>query len=139
MNRNFVFPDFKNSLLNVPHTVFSHFGIPTVKPPLSKTIWGNIEGSKNLVLFLIDGFGFNIFEKIAVENNFFKIFSQNGRVSKITSVFPPTTAAALTTLHSGQAPIEHGFFEWNLYFPAVGEIIESLPYQIIPTFEKYIQ
>ena len=133
MNDNFVFPDYINSLLNIPHTILSHFGIPTVKLPLSKTTTENIEGSRNLVLFLIDGFGFNVYERIAVKNNFFKLFSKNGKVSKITSVFPATTAAALTTLHSGQAPIEHGFFEWNLYFPAIEEIIESLPYQLIPT------
>lgn len=133
MNSDFLLPDFRNSLLNVPYTILSHFGIPTDKPPLSKAMWENMEGTNNLVLFLIDGLGFNIFEKIGVENNFFKVFSKKGAISKITSVFPPTTAAALTTLHTGQAPIEHAFFEWNLYFPVVEEIIESLPYQTIPT------
>lgn len=133
MDSNFILPDYKNSLLNVPHTVLSYFGSQTFKPALSKEIWQNIEGSKNLVLFLIDGLGFNIFEKIACNQYFFKVFSQKGKVSKITSVFPATTAAALTTLHSGLAPIEHGFFEWNLYFPVVGEIIESLPYKIVHT------
>lgn len=133
MDDNFIFPNYDNSLLNVPHTILSHFGIETTKSPLSKETWENIAECKNLVFFMIDGFGFNIYEKMGSKNKFFKTFSENGKINKITSVFPPTTAAVLTTIHSGQAPIEHGFFEWNLYMPTIGEIIESLPYKIVLT------
>lgn len=131
----FVLPDYKNSLLNVPSTILSLFGAQTIHHPLIKNAWQNTEGCKNIVMFLLDGFGFNIYEKFALKNSFFKNFSERGLVSKITSVFPATTAAALTTLHTGLAPIEHGFFEWNLYFPVIEEIIESIPFEVV--FSKY--
>ncbi|MEK9176651.1 MAG: alkaline phosphatase family protein [Patescibacteria group bacterium] len=92
----------------------------------------NVKGCSKLIFFMIDGLGFNIFDKYA-DKDFFKVFKDKGQINKITSVFPPTTASAITTLHTGLAPIEHGYFEWNLYMPSIGEIIESLPYEIVVT------
>ena len=132
MSEDFIYTNPNRSLLNVPPTILSHFGIKTNKNPLPEDFTSNLKDSSKLILFLIDGFGFNIFDKYA-DNNFFKVFKQKGEINEITSVFPATTAAALTTLHTGLAPIEHGFFEWDLYMPSIGEIIESLPYKIVTT------
>lgn len=132
MHDYFIYQNLSKSLLNVPPTILNHFGIKTNKPDLPKNMTSNINGCSKLVLFVIDGFGSNIFDKFA-NKNFFKTFKEKGAVNKITSVFPPTTTAALTTLHTGLAPIEHGFFEWNLYMPSICEIIESLPYEIVDT------
>lgn len=128
----FVYQSLNKSLLNVPPTILNQFDIKTDKPSLPKNMTSNIKGCSKLILFMIDGLGFEDFEKFA-NKTFFKIFKQKGQINKLTSVFPPTTAAVLTTLHTGLAPIEHGFFEWNLYMPSVGEIIESLRYKIIKT------
>ena len=40
-------------------------------------------------------------------------------VEEITSVFPPTTTAATTTLESGLSRAEHAWLGWSLHFPEV--------------------
>src|SRR5207237_9971701 len=54
----------------------------------------------------------------------------------ITSVFPSTTPAALTTLHTSFTPQEHGLPEWTVYLEEVDTIIESLPFKAIGKGER---
>jgi predicted AlkP superfamily pyrophosphatase or phosphodiesterase len=53
----------------------------------------------------------------------------------ITSVFPSSTASALTTLHSGLTPLEHGLFEWTVYFKELDMILYTLPF-LPPSFSE---
>jgi predicted AlkP superfamily pyrophosphatase or phosphodiesterase len=64
-----------------------------------------------VVLFLIDAFGWRFFEKFQ-DSPFLKRVTQVGSVTKITSQFPSTTAAHITTIHTGMPVGEHGIFEW---------------------------
>lgn len=132
MSENFIYQNLSKSLLNIPPTILSHFDIKINRSPLPENMTLNIKGCSKLVLFMIDGMGINVFDKFA-NKNFFKLFREKGKINKITSVFPPTTPAALTTMHTGLAPIEHGFLEWYLYMSSIEEIIESLPYKIVDT------
>lgn len=45
----------------------------------------------------------------------------------ITSVFPATTAAAVTTFVTGAAPAEHGIVGWHLNLPDLGMVSTILP------------
>ncbi len=45
--------------------------------------------------------------------------------AEISSVFPPTTTAAITTLESGLAPAEHSWLGWSLHFPEVGDNVNA--------------
>ena len=45
----------------------------------------------------------------------------------ITSVFPPTTAAAITTFLTGDAPQQHGLTGWHMYFRELGSVLAVLP------------
>ncbi|HET8980583.1 MAG TPA: alkaline phosphatase family protein [Solirubrobacteraceae bacterium] len=44
-------------------------------------------------------------------------------VTPLTTQFPSTTTAHLTTLHFGLPVAQHGLYEWNIFEPALGEII----------------
>ena len=78
-----------------------------------------------VVLFLIDGFGWRFFEKFQDET-FLKTIANRGTVEKLISQFPSTTAAHITTLHTGQPVGEHGVFEWIYYEPTLDSVIAPL-------------
>jgi predicted AlkP superfamily pyrophosphatase or phosphodiesterase len=78
-----------------------------------------------VVLFLIDGFGWRFFEKFQDEA-FLKTIANRGTVEKLTSQFPSTTAAHITTLHTGQPVGEHGVFEWIYCEPTLDTVVAPL-------------
>jgi hypothetical protein len=43
-------------------------------------------------------------------------------------LFPSTTAASVSTLNLGVLPAAHALYEWNIYIPAYGEVIQSLAF-----------
>jgi hypothetical protein len=78
-----------------------------------------------VVLFLIDSFGWRYFEKFQ-DAAFFRQITPAGSVEKLTSQFPSTTAAHLTTIHTGMPVGEHGIFEWYYYEPLLDSLIAPL-------------
>lgn len=79
-----------------------------------------------VVLLYIDAFGWRFFERYSEHFPFLKRFVEQGVVSKITSQFPSTTAAHLTTIHLGQPVGEYGIYEWFYYEPLLGRMISPL-------------
>lgn len=125
----FIYPDYKGkSLLNIPSSILSFFGANPLKDLLPKNYLEKAEGAEVIVLFLIDGLGFNLFQSAKTSLSFFKNLKENGFISNITTVFPSTTAAAINTLYSGLSPLEHGLPEWYVYFPELDAVLESLPF-----------
>ncbi len=88
-----------------------------------------------VVLFLIDGFGWRFFEKFR-EAPFFKQTAGKGSVTKLTSQFPSTTAAHITTIHTGMPVGEHGVFEWYYYEPTLDRVIAPLLYSFAGTPQR---
>ena len=76
---------------------------------------------KNIVLIILDGMGEHILN-YASPNNFFV----NNKKDVITSVFPTTTTAALTTYYSGRPPIETGWIAMSQYFKEYGRAVEMM-------------
>ncbi len=112
-----VLPDFRNSVYNVPHTILNIFGIKDNKAlEHLKDL-----GEDRLFFILVDAFGYNLFERYILD-------SCNCEHLKLTSLFPSTTSAVLTTLYTGLAPKEHGILEWYMYYEELGEIIKTLPF-----------
>ena len=50
------------------------------------------------------------------------------RRAAITSVFPSTTASAITTSYTGRTPLEHGLTGWFTYFGDAGCVAAALPF-----------
>ncbi len=76
----------------------------------------------NRVIFiLVDSLGYNLFTHYLWEMN------KRGSTMKIYSVFPSTTAAAITSIYTGLSPKEHGILEWYMYYEEFGNIIKTLP------------
>jgi predicted AlkP superfamily pyrophosphatase or phosphodiesterase len=78
-----------------------------------------------VVLFLIDGFGWRFYERFQ-DASFIKRIAKHGRIEKLTSQFPSTTAAHLTTIHTGLPVGQSGVHEWYYYEPLTDTIIAPL-------------
>ncbi|MDP6779316.1 MAG: alkaline phosphatase family protein, partial [Candidatus Latescibacteria bacterium] len=75
--------------------------------------------SCKLVILLVDALGY-----LAVEEQMARdprlglsALAEKGIFSPLTSVFPSTTAVALTTLHTGLDPVSHGITGYRMYLP----------------------
>lgn len=127
----FLYPRYESYCFsNIPSAVLYLFGLRK-ESPLS-AILNKADttptNSKKVILFLIDGFGYKQWLKYADKYEFLKRFTERGVVAPITTVFPSTTAATLTTVHSGLTPQEHGLPEWRVYFDELDKIIVTLPF-----------
>ncbi len=78
-----------------------------------------------VVLFLVDGFGWRFFDKFQ-DMPFLKRLTDQGKVEKLTAQFPSTTAAHMTTIHTGLPVGESGVYEWYYYEPQLDSIIAPL-------------
>ena len=78
-----------------------------------------------VVLFFIDAFGWRFFEKFQ-DAPFLKRMAKQGTIEKITSQFPSTTAAHVTTIHTGLHVGESGVYEWFYYEPQLDAVIAPL-------------
>ncbi len=91
---------------------------------------------KKVILFVIDGLGYNHLKQWGFGNPFFDKLIVFGDVYPITSVFPSTTPAALTSIHTGFTPQEHGLPEWFTYFPEFQQIIIPMQFKSLHSPEK---
>lgn len=83
----------------------------------------------NVVLFLIDGYGWKFFEEDKNKFLSLKRFEQKGIVSKLTAQFPSTTVSEITTINTALNVGEHGFYEWNIYDSVADDIIAPFLYK----------
>ncbi len=119
------------SLVNVPNTVIKilNKNSDAPGPILDNAIMKNIETSsiKKVIMILIDGLGYEMFLDSYRNSEFFSRFVEDGMVTPLTSGFPSTTTASITTVNTGLTPQEHALPEWTLYFREIDKIIKPMP------------
>src|SRR3954468_7313611 len=81
---------------------------------------------ERLVLVLLDAFGWRVFARHAHRHPLLRRFLADGTVAKLTSQFPSTTTAHVTTLHTGRPVAEHGLYEWNPSEAGVDALVPPL-------------
>ena len=110
------YPDYENCITNLGCSILKEFGIK-YDSGSSLEICDNLfkKNYKNIVLLLLDGMG-----KCIIDNNLSNDgFFASHMVSTYSSVFPPTTVAATTSIDSGKHPVEHSWLGWDCYFKAI--------------------
>jgi len=123
-----VIPEYGSYCISgIPSSIMKHFGLKPVGVPLPEGALGETRGIENVVLLILDGFGMSAFRRQQREG-FVKSMASKGSVRPITTVFPSTTAAALTTYATGLTPQEHGLHEWFLYIKDLDAVIATLPF-----------
>jgi hypothetical protein len=78
---------------------------------------------EHLVFVLVDGMGARMLELLRED-----AFLRTHAVENLLTVFPATTAAALTSHATGVWPSEHGIYGWWMRFPEIGRSATVLPY-----------
>ncbi len=116
-------PDYQNSIVNLAVSLYKAKGrkVPGY-PPLAELDSLKLPG-RTVVLLIIDGLGDNFLKK---HPDSFLCRHRRGRLS---SVFPPTTATAMTSFFTGVASQQHGITGWYTYFRELGTVATVLPFE----------
>lgn len=91
-------------------------------PSVSAT---QLADARHVVLLVIDGLGRAQLAQHAPDGAIAR-----ARVTDLSSVFPSTTASAVTTFMTGDAPITHGLTGWHIWFKELGVVGAPLPFRI---------
>jgi len=89
-----------------------------------------------VVLLFVDAFGWRFFEQYHQRSPFLRRAVERGLVSKLTSQFPSTTAAHVTTIHTGLPVGESGVYEWYYYEPLLDRMIAPLLFSFAGDTER---
>lgn len=83
-----------------------------------------LAGARNVILVIIDGLGDGYLTRHGARGALAR-----HRRGSISSVFPSTTASAITTSFTGATPLEHGLTGWFTYFGQAGRVAAPLPFR----------
>ncbi|SCK27707.1 Predicted pyrophosphatase or phosphodiesterase, AlkP superfamily [Vogesella sp. LIG4] len=111
-------PDYLLSLANLAARLHGRHGVP----PLQHALLDGLEEIETVILLLIDGMGEAQLAELAPDG-----WLAHQPRTRLHSVFPSTTTAAITTLLTGAAPSEHGLLSWHVWAPQAGCIATPLP------------
>lgn len=118
-------PQYRDgSLLNLISTFHASRGGKPAHAPLAALLAESIEGARNVVFLLVDGLGYNYLADVGRGGAL-----HDHLAGKLTSVFPSTTASAITTSFTGASPAEHGLVGWHGWFPEADVVAAALPFR----------
>jgi len=103
-------PDYSKSIVNLMAMVEAKYGARPLYAPLEFQL-----KRKNTLLILVDGLGYDWLTSYGKGS-----FLARNIKARLTSVFPATTAAALTSIYTGVAPQQHGLTGWYVYLKELG-------------------
>ena len=126
---DFLYPCYEeNCISNIPGTILDLFDVNHKLPKLP-TVNKVDDKVDKVVLFVLDGFGYNQFLRHHKANKFLAKLAKKSEVFPLTSIFPSQTTNALTTLNTGLTPQEHGLFEYYIYLKEVDKIVNTLRFE----------
>ena len=118
--KNIVMPDYNHCILGTISSILKYYGVETehkTSEKLDKIL--DERQYKNVIFLVLDGLGEHILNKISPKG----ILYEN-KIDCVTSVYPSTTTAALTTYYAGKPPYETGWIGWSQYFKEYGRTID---------------
>jgi hypothetical protein len=134
LNSAFVKPAYGSYCFShIPDTIAKVFGLPAAQP-LPADVLPAWDGFDCVILFYMDAFGWRFFEQFAERSPFLQEMLRNGVVSQMTSMFPSTTSAHATTIHTGMDVNTSGVSEWYYYEPTIGEVMSPLTFSLTDHF-----
>lgn len=134
----FVVPNYGGrSIVNVPANIVKLFGGQIDTPALDSEILQDLATNvRRIVFVIVDAAGYRRFLD-ALESNpqngFQPLLRAGARIVPLTSTFPSTTTAALTSLCSGFAPARHGMVGYQLFLREYGVRADMISFSPVAT------
>ena len=118
--KDIVMPNYEHCLLGTISSILKYYNVET-KHKSSEKLDAilNEKKYKNVIFLILDGLGEHILNPIS-PNGYLK----QHQIDLVTSVYPSTTTAALTTYYSGMPPYETGWIAWSQYFKEYGRALD---------------
>jgi predicted AlkP superfamily pyrophosphatase or phosphodiesterase len=118
-------PDYYGgSIVNLMASIVTAFGGRSDYEFARDLAPAEIASARNVVLVVFDGLGYRHLAR-AIPGG-----ALHGTLrASLTSTFPSTTAAAITTFMTGLAPQAHGLTGWHMYFREIGAVLAVLPFR----------
>jgi hypothetical protein len=119
------------SVANLAAAIVAGFGgaisATHLLPPVRAAILpANIlQNARVVALIVLDGLSASAYRRAAVAGRARGLRSLAVQ-SELTSVFPTTTTAALTSVQVGVAPARHGVVGYTIYFPALNRVVNMI-------------
>jgi len=99
--------------------------LPLAEGP-SRSALGEV---RKVVLLLVDALSYrHIFEAVKAGASPFKELADKGGLMPLTSTFPSTTVAALTSIATALTPQEHGMIEYYMYLKEYGLVANMIKF-----------
>lgn len=105
------YPDYTRCPVNIISSILKYYRTPSNYPSLPKLDTELNKFYKNVVLIVLDGMGTNMLERDLPASACLRRHNEDN----LTSVFPSTTAAAMTSYYTGVSPKEHAWLGWSLF------------------------
>ena len=116
-------PDYQGGgIVNLMSSIIQARGGRSSYPALDALPVDDLARATNLILLVIDGLGADWLARHSPNG-----ILNRARRGAISSVFPSTTAAAITTYLTGDAPLQHGLTGWHTYLRELGCVMTVLP------------
>lgn len=118
--KDIVIPNYDHCILGTISSILKYYNVDT-KNKSSEKLDGilNEKKYKNVIFLILDGLGEHILNPIS-PNGYLK----KNQIDLVTSVYPSTTTAALTSYYSGKPPYETGWIAWSQYFKEYGRALD---------------
>ncbi|HQU15980.1 MAG: hypothetical protein B7Z66_01355 [Chromatiales bacterium 21-64-14] len=120
-------PDYEGGgLVNLMASLMTGLGgrPSDLYPPLAGLPPQEVKAAANVVLLLLDGLGHDYL----IQNGAGGALCRHLQ-GPITSVFPPTTAAAVTTVLTAVGPQQHAVTGWFVHLRELGTVSALLPFR----------
>jgi len=139
----YLFPDYgRYCFAGVPATLGGVLGVDLPGDPLPDDVVADVPGVAGaaprddadydrVCHVLVDGLGYEQWRREVAAGrapDWLADLAETAGVTPLTSVYPSETAAAITTVHTGRTPAEHGMIGWDMYLPEVDRVVQTLPF-----------
>jgi hypothetical protein len=118
-------PDYTGGgIVNLVASIIEARGGQPTAPTLRAPPTTDLAAARHIVLLVLDGLGSRWLARRGGGS-----LLADRQIMELTSVFPPTTASAITTYLTGEAPQQHGLTGWFTWFRELGCVMSVLPGQ----------
>lgn len=114
-------PNYDKCILNLLSSVLQVYGGESEYQPLPSLVPKDCQKADNLILLIIDGLG-----KLYVDHRLPYLKSKS--IDTLSTVFPATTASAIMSYYTAQAPNKHACTGWFTFLPEIQGVSTILPF-----------